>query len=62
MDSSSANKSIRCSVSQCRYHCQNQDYCSLESIKVGSHEANPTVNECTDCESFSLGSRSCTNC
>ena len=31
-----------------------EDYCSLDSITVGTHEANPTMNECTDCKSFQL--------
>lgn len=52
MDKKTPNRSIECSVSQCEYHCQNQNYCSLDSISVGTHEQNPTVVECTDCESF----------
>jgi len=48
------NKSIECSVSQCRHHCGSEDYCSLSSIKVGTHEADPTMIECTDCTSFAL--------
>ncbi len=47
-----ANPSIRCSVFQCQNHCQDQEYCALNSIKVGTHESNPTVVQCTDCESF----------
>ena len=47
-----ANKSIACSVSQCATHCHSSDYCSLQQIKVGTHEANPTVSQCTDCMSF----------
>lgn len=47
-----ANESIKCSVDQCEYHCQSQDYCSLDCIQVGTHEADPTMEECTDCESF----------
>lgn len=47
-----ANQSIGCSVWQCKYHAQNQDYCSLDRIMVGTHEQNPTQSECTDCESF----------
>ena len=35
-----ANKSIKCSVTQCKNHCQTSDYCSLSSIQVGTHEAN----------------------
>lgn len=52
MDKSKANPSIKCSVDQCEYHCLNQDNCALDSISVGTHESDPTVQECTDCESF----------
>jgi hypothetical protein len=54
--SGEANKSIRCSVSQCKNHCQSEDYCSLSCIQVGTHEPNPTMIECTDCTSFQLKS------
>lgn len=47
-----ANKSIECSVYQCANHCNDAGYCSLDCIKVGTHEANPTVTQCTDCMSF----------
>ena len=33
-------------------NAQSEDYCTLEAIKVGTHEMNPTKKECTDCESF----------
>jgi len=46
------NRSIGCSVTQCDYHAQNENYCTLDSIMVGTHEAEPTQTECTDCESF----------
>ena len=49
-----ANTAIKGTVSQCQHHCQNEDYCSLKCITVGTHEANPTMDECTDCQSFSL--------
>lgn len=48
------NESIKCTVSQCAHHCGTADYCSLSSIQVGTHEANPTMVECTDCNSFEL--------
>lgn len=50
------NKSINCSVNNCRFNCScdGSDYCTLESIRVGSHELNPTECKCTDCESFIL--------
>lgn len=49
-----ANNSIQCSVQQCQYHCGSQDYCSLDSISVGTHELNPTKTECVDCKSFKV--------
>lgn len=48
----SPNKSIGCTVTECRHHCESENYCSLEKILVGTHESNPTKVECTDCESF----------
>ena len=47
-----ANKSIECTVAQCAHHCQNENYCSLDRIMVGTHEVNPTMDQCTDCKSF----------
>ena len=43
------NECIRCSVSQCLHNIVSEGYCSLGSISVGTHEADPTVPECTDC-------------
>ena len=47
-----ANKSIECTVQQCAYHCDSANYCSLDKILVGTHEQNPTLEQCTDCKSF----------
>ena len=47
-----ANKSIECTVQQCAHHCQGENYCSLNKILVGTHEMNPTMDQCTDCKSF----------
>ena len=47
-----ANKSIECTVKQCAHHCDEANYCSLERILVGTHEANPAMDQCTDCKSF----------
>ena len=47
-----ANKSIECTVQQCAYHCNSENYCSLDRILVGTHEANPAMDQCTDCKSF----------
>ena len=43
---------IRCTVQQCKNHSSSADYCSLDSITVGTHAHNPTVDQCTDCKSF----------
>lgn len=48
------NQSIECSVTSCKNHCEDAQYCALSKIKVGTHEANPTVSECTDCMSFEM--------
>lgn len=48
------NESIKCSVQQCKYHACSENYCTLNTIRVGTHEANPKVPECTDCNSFEL--------
>ena len=48
------NQAVKCSVSQCKNHSGDENYCTLNSIQVGTHEANPTQIECTDCESFKL--------
>ncbi len=48
------NKSIECTVDQCKHHCGSaSNYCSLNAIKIGTHEMNPTECKCTDCQSFS---------
>lgn len=47
-----ANKCIACNVVSCANHCDDADYCSLDRIQVGTHECNPTVDQCTDCMSF----------
>lgn len=54
-----ANQNIECTVVQCANHCGSKDYCSLEKIKVVSHEQCPTVMQCTDCASFVLAKKEC---
>lgn len=54
MDCSNANRAIGCTVQQCEHHCGSENYCTLDRINVGTHEQNPTVCQCTDCESFKL--------
>lgn len=50
---SKANNSIKCTVEECKFHCGDQSYCTLDCISVGAHEQNPEVCECVDCKSFS---------
>ena len=48
------NPSIHCTVKSCANHNKTSDYCVLDKINVGTHECNPTVSQCVDCESFVL--------
>lgn len=41
------NESIKCTVEQCKHHACSENYCTLNSISIGTHEPNPTVAECT---------------
>ncbi|MCQ2456659.1 MAG: DUF1540 domain-containing protein [Clostridia bacterium] len=59
MDKKKCNNCIECSVFQCANHSTSDNFCALDKIKVGSHEKNPTVSQCTDCESFILGNSAC---
>ncbi len=59
MNNENANKSIECTVTQCKYHCTDANYCALNTIKVGTHEANPTQTQCVDCESFECKTGAC---
>lgn len=49
------NKSIGCIVSECKYHAQEQNYCTLDQIQVVKHEGHADTKQCTDCGSFELG-------
>lgn len=46
------NTAIECDVKECKYNCVDTNYCSLNSIKVGTHESHPTKCQCVDCMSF----------
>jgi len=54
MDKNTPNTSIKCTVTSCAHHCNTENYCALSAIQVGTHEANPTESQCTDCQSFKL--------
>lgn len=47
-----ANPSIECTVKECKHHFGAKNFCSLEHVQIGTHEADPTVKECVDCMSF----------
>ncbi|GHU57867.1 hypothetical protein FACS1894133_1550 [Clostridia bacterium] len=47
-----ANKCIACSIDNCANHCANDCFCGLAKIQIGTHEANPTQTECTDCKNY----------
>lgn len=59
METKKKNSNIHCTVKQCEHNMHTEDYCSLDMIKVGTHEADPTVPECTDCNSFVRRSNCC---
>ncbi|MDR0992232.1 MAG: DUF1540 domain-containing protein [Ruminococcus sp.] len=46
------NPCIQCDVGNCQFHCGSENYCTLNTVKIGTHENNPKVPECVDCESF----------
>ena len=46
------NPSIECSIYSCAHHSKDAGYCALDRIQVGTHESDPSVVECTDCQSF----------
>lgn len=50
------NHSIHCTVTSCANHAKACDFCVLDKVSIGTHENNPTVPECVDCESFVLDS------
>ena len=47
-----ANPSIGCTVQQCKYRSVSENNCTLDKIMVGTHEQDPKMPECTDCNSF----------
>lgn len=46
------NKSIGCTVNECKYHAKEQAYCSLDRIEVVKHNNTVNSQEGTDCGSF----------
>ena len=50
--SDKTNPGIACTVQQCAHRGGSRNYCTLDSILIGTHEHNPTEEQCTDCKSF----------
>lgn len=47
------NRSIGCSVTECRYHAKTEPMCSLDQIKVAKNvQATATSESDTECASF----------
>ena len=46
------NASIKCPVTNCAHPCKDVDNCGLTAIQVGTHESHPTMDQCTDCQSY----------
>lgn len=53
-DMNKENKSIQCTVDECKYHAVDNEYCTLDKILVSKHEDIATDVRCTDCESFEV--------
>ena len=52
MNANKTNECIQSTIKNCTHHADAMDYCTLDTIRIGTHEMNPTKKECTDCESF----------
>ena len=48
------NKSIQCTVEDCKYHAGSCDHCTLNSVLIGSHNHTPLTEKETSCLSFDL--------
>ncbi len=59
MENKSANYCIACTVTSCQNHVKTSNYCALDKIQVGTHENDPTVCQCVDCESFVAEKKDC---
>ena len=46
------NSNIQCSVNTCTHHANAQDYCTLNTIKVGCCAPQPERCDSTECASF----------
>lgn len=47
-----ANKSIGCSVTECRYHAKSESACSLDRINVSKNSVSVSTEKDTECATF----------
>lgn len=55
------NSSIKCSVTNCKHHSGNENYCTLNAINVGCCDSSVTCCKNTECASFDLASGTTTH-
>lgn len=53
------NPNIHCTVDQCKHNCCSEPYCMLDTVHISTHEPEPSVKECVDCNSFEKRCGSC---
>lgn len=46
------NHNIHCTVQQCVHNAGTECYCCLDQVEIGTHEMDPKVPQCIDCNSF----------
>lgn len=46
------NESIGCTVNECKFHCHEDNYCTLNKIMVTKNKPEARTTETTDCASF----------
>lgn len=52
MNNNDSNRHIGCTVTDCKYHSSNAQFCSLDKIEVIDNTKPATDKESTDCGSF----------
>lgn len=55
---STPNRSIHCTVKDCKFHHGDENFCALDEISVATDEQNPKDEKCVDCKSFECRSTS----
>ena len=43
---------VQCAVTTCAPRCTDVVDWGLTAIQVGTHESHPTMDQCTDCQSY----------